>query len=247
MDDELPYRPGGRKALIEGNFKRRCSADIFAELHRKAATGCLSVATPRKRSIFFEKGQPVYARSSVPGERLGELLVRTSKLTQQQLAAAIAKTGPEQKLGTVLVDNGLIGPLELIEGLKLQVTEIVLAVFSLERGEFKFEPQYVDKDLTKLPLKLESVLSEGSTRVDSARLLLRGLGPMDSVLELKTAPVNGHRLAFKDKELLLLDSLKGHRLTLRQICQRSAMPAMSTCQMLYALRAVDAVAPGKSE
>ena len=90
-----------------------------------------------KKCIYMKNGQIVFATSTSSTDRLGEILVRTGKLTRENLEHAIRiykKNAGLKKLGAILVENGLIASKDLFGGLKVQVKDIIFSLFLLGRG-----------------------------------------------------------------------------------------------------------------
>ena len=134
---------------------------MFRALRQASATGRLRVLAPERRTLYFEAGNPVYAVSSALPERLGEFLIRAGKLTPDSLREALALTSLDKKLGTVLVEHRAISPSELVWAIRELVKEIILAVFALESGRYRFEPcDLSGEDIVKLPFKTDTLLGE---------------------------------------------------------------------------------------
>ena len=109
---------------LEGTFKDFGLADIFQLIGLQKKTGVLTVRGEGGRlvTVSFEKGMVVFAdefqRSET--ERLGNVLLRTRRLSQEQLARAMeVQLGTGQRLGYVLIER--------MRALALRGTELATA------------------------------------------------------------------------------------------------------------------------
>ncbi len=120
------------------------------------------------KRVHVDRGEIVFASSSVVGDRLGESLVRAGELTQPQLDIAARALTPTNKLGKVLVEMGCLTPRGLFEAVRRQVEEIVESLFAFERGRFA----------------VTAGLPEGSTRVrlrlPTREFVLQAVGKTDA-------------------------------------------------------------------
>jgi hypothetical protein len=225
-----------------GSLSQLTIIEIFKNLLEQQLTGRLRItAGPWRKVIYFERGHPVFATSSDPADSIGELLVRCGTIRREQLLDAIGKSASLKEVGKTLVSLGLLKPEALIPNLQVQAAAIILSLFALPEGSFVFEPGEVDgEDVIKLKLKTEDLLKEGARRMTDPRLLLRALGSLDATIEARSENGSGLRLSLDPKEESLLLALRGGRSSVRDICQRSKLPALATCQALIAFMAVGA-------
>jgi tetratricopeptide (TPR) repeat protein len=113
----------------------------------------------------------VYAEIRSNPLRIGELLVRTGRITPADLEQARAAQVREQgsrRLGQVLVAMGALGQRELQRVVEQQVGETVFELLSWQEGHFSF----TEEPLTGVPadvmvrIRTETVLMEGARRID---------------------------------------------------------------------------------
>lgn len=119
-------------------------AELFHLLSLFKKTGKLTLnAVDSTGSFFFKNGKIYHASNGRPGPVLGELLVRRHLLSQEELdkALRIQGDGPDwRRLGSILIDLGLVGPDDLDALLREQLQEVVGEFISLESGFFSFKP-----------------------------------------------------------------------------------------------------------
>src|SRR3990172_5215814 len=90
------------------------------------------------KTIYFKEGNIVSASSNLETDRLGEMLMKAGKLSQDQYHQSVERlktTGKRQ--GAALVELGFLKPKELSEGLKYQVQEILYSLFLWNEGSYR--------------------------------------------------------------------------------------------------------------
>ena len=101
-----------------------------------------------ERRLFLEGGRIRFASSSSNDDRLGIYLLLRKRLTLADLKRVGPRVKPGVRLGTVLVEEGVLGSSELSEAILQQVRSIVLGLFDWTEAVYAFvdEPSRVDED-----------------------------------------------------------------------------------------------------
>lgn len=173
---------------LEGRIKDFGLADIFQLIHLQKKTGMLTVKNEQqKATIFFEEGMVVGAdtKDRGPGDRLGELLIKTEKLTNTQLNEALKLQQQHgEKFGKILEEKGWIKKDELIKFLQLQIQETIYRLFLWKEGQYAFEQKNVeyDREYTN-PMNTEFILLEGVRRIDEWPMIQKMIPSLDIVFE----------------------------------------------------------------
>lgn len=164
--------------------------DILQLISLQRKSGLLVLRrTGEEISIGFEQGKVVLADStSRPGEqKLGRLLVRTGKLTEERLEDALRRQRATlQRLGNVLVDLKWVDRETVRRQLTLQIQETIFDLFRWRDGEYDFQPDARvnwDRDFVQ-PLPAENLLMEGARMVDEWPLIERVIPSAGVVLRL---------------------------------------------------------------
>ena len=154
---------------IKGSLKEASLPDVIQLLTLGRRTGCLAVADRQNFGyIYFDEGRLTYASIVNRRDRIGDILVRSGRITAEQLQKAVdAQDGERQvKIGQILVDQGAITRSELESYIRLQIEEAVYYLFTWSSGTFNFEagvrPENEDFLVSINP---ESLLLEGARRV----------------------------------------------------------------------------------
>jgi Domain of unknown function (DUF4388) len=172
---------------LEGTLKVFSLTEIFQMLGLQRKTGVLSVeGEDDSITISFLAGSVVAAESAAHrlDNRLGNLLLRAGYVTQEQLDHVLAiQRETRQRMGFLLVHEGLVAPAELREALRLQISRIVYTAFRWPDGRFHFTQEgAVDYDADHMaPVSTETVLMEAAQIVDEWPLAERKVGDLSNV------------------------------------------------------------------
>src|SRR5512138_2787920 len=101
---------------IKGSLKEASLPDVIQLLFLGRRTGCLALADRHNfGTIYFEDGHIVYAAIVNRRDRLGDILVRSNRITAEQLRQAVDRQEDdrERKLGELLVEMGVLPREEL--------------------------------------------------------------------------------------------------------------------------------------
>ncbi|AUX43091.1 uncharacterized protein SOCE26_045310 [Sorangium cellulosum] len=145
--------------------------DVVALVGQAGWSGELvAVDGAARRSLFFEPGHAVGARSSVEGERIGEVLYRYGALSRAQIYETLAATAPDARFGEVAVKRGLVPRERLYQLLSKQAEEIAYQVLLASEGMFYFLDRFDEEQIaSRQNLPVHALLMEGVRRMDELR------------------------------------------------------------------------------
>lgn len=169
---------------LSGEIAPMSVAWLFQAIRIRSKTGTAifeyvqeKTAAKTVKKVFFRSGDMLYAQSTLLDDRLSDQLLRAEKITRLQydaLSELIVKTGKKQ--GTLLVQLGFITPQDLIDGVKDQVKSIILSLFALRMGSYRFDEG---------PLPLEEIIS---LRMSTGNITLEGVNNLDWQAIRKSLP-----------------------------------------------------------
>jgi len=223
---------------IKGSLKEASLPDVLQLLALGQKTGCLSIADRSNFGyIYFDKGRICYASIVNRRDRLGDILVKNTKITQEQLDAAIAKQSKQRdkKLGELLVSMGTITQPELERYMRVQIEEAVYFLFTWTQGTFNFETEVRPEQQDFLVnINPESLLLEGARRVDEWSLIEKKIPSFDLIFV-----VDKDRLAISESTMTetqqrLLPLLTGTR-DIHQLIEDSGLGEFEVGKALYGL------------
>jgi hypothetical protein len=161
---------------IKGSLKEASLPDVLQLLALGRKTGCLAVADKQNFGyIYFDEGRICYASIVNRRDRLGDLLVKNGRISQDQLQQAVdlQEEFRDQKLGEILVNSGAIKRGDLEEYIRLQIEEAVYFLFTWSSGTFNFEagvrPERQDLPSASIPSRSSSKGPAGWTSGASSR------------------------------------------------------------------------------
>lgn len=145
-------------------------SDLVIWLANRQKTGRLLVQKANVQKTFdIHEGAATRASSNDPREYFGQFLVHLGLLTEDQLQRAF-QTQNETKvlLGRILVMIGIVPEEQVIQTLRIKVSESLLDSFRWREGEFTFfdEPAGEDRPQIELAVPLADIHREGLARAD---------------------------------------------------------------------------------
>jgi hypothetical protein len=226
----------------KGSLDRIPFAKLLRALAKERATGSLFLLREdTKKVVFFEDGAPVFVRSNVLSECLGQVLAQEGLITQEQCdqtLEAIRRTGKKQ--GELLVEMGILSGGNLRYGLQSQLRLKLVDIFTWGDGRFQFKEG---------PLKLEPGLR---LQTDPAAIIVSSLLETADADQAAAAldpvrdrfPVAKDLSAVSDEleddENYFFRSLDGAR-TVDEVVAQAEMEGNADSVVLYALIAAGAV------
>ncbi len=136
---------------------------LLTEIHKQQKTGIITFARDKiRKSIYLKDGMITFASSNLEEDRLGNLLVKDGKITQEQLEESSSMLKKSAKRhGTILVELGYIKPKNLFREVKNQTKEIILSLFLWEDGRFLFKEIETPKEIISLNINMVTLIQEG--------------------------------------------------------------------------------------
>ena len=158
---------------LEGDVRHFFPTEVFQLLQLAQAHGRLELTRARETvDLFFERGRPVFARTSGASVRAGEVLVHKGQLSPDALTAALAEQAgrPGERLGAILVGSGAITPEQLQAAVRETLRRIVYGVLLWREGRFRFHPgERIESEDIQLDLDLDRLILEGLRLADQPR------------------------------------------------------------------------------
>jgi len=155
---------------LKGTLKDFGIADILQLIGQQGKTGQLHLkAREQEVVVAFLNGNIVRAESSTRNKKdlIGTMLVRAELINESQLQFALdTQKRTLQRLGDVLMQQGVVSAEKFKQMVQLQSTETLYRLFSWKTGNYEFEQVDVEADPSFNPLRAESVLMEGFRLVD---------------------------------------------------------------------------------
>jgi len=209
---------------VEGNLSETGFQRILHNLYSLRATGLLHLENNEiKKVVYIRNGYPIFVRSNMVREFLGQILLRTGHLSQEELnkSLEVAKEN-NQRHGMALIEMGLITPQQLNDILRNQVLDKLLDIFSWKYGGYRFvQAREFKANVTSIDLSPANLILQGLREHASREQVLKILEPW-----LGTYPQTAENPLYRFQEIQLsvteqriLENCQG-ALTVREILQR---------------------------
>lgn len=227
---------------IEGPLKELHIDDVFQLMDLGRKTGVLHVTSELRENagtVFFENGWVVGAMIATNPHPLGELLIRTGKVAEEDVVRArtLQTSRPGRRLGELLVEIGAISRRELDRHIRAQVEEVVFELMSWSEGYFRFEEGEPGQTPAEAAFRIapEALLMEAARRIDEwSRIVAKiphqgvvpGLNP-----EQATATAALELVPFEWEVLAAVDGTA----TVREVARRVRQPEFDVAKTLFGL------------
>lgn len=237
-------------ATLTGDLAQLAFARLLSTLATERATGALVVLgredDPRqttngeapKKVVYFRVGVPVYVKSNLVRETLGEILVRSSVIdAETHREAVMHMRAGEGRLGGILLATGAIAPRDLRSALAEQLRTKLFDLFGWDQGQYRFSRRVLPPpEVVTLELGLPEIVFEGVARkVPPQRLLAQLAAHADSYV----VPEPGATERFASLDLvaearLVLRAIDGTR-TLRDLGSVAGKRPAAAAQLVHAM------------
>jgi hypothetical protein len=166
------------QSALEGDLAHFFPSEVLQLLQLAQAVGRLELSRGNERvDLWYERGRPVFARTSGLAVRAGELLMHKGAVTAQALGRALErqKEEPGRRIGQFLVEQGDASSEQVTEAVQEVLRRIVYNVILWRDGRFRFLPGEAaeGEDIT-LDLDLDRLILEGLRLADQERAARTG-------------------------------------------------------------------------
>jgi hypothetical protein len=216
---------------------------LIHSLLSNQATGLLTLRdSDLQKTVYVQEGNLVFAQSTDPDDRLGELLMRKGVLSIRGLehySHEVMTAG--RRLGGFLIERGLITPVELIDGVQDQVREIILSLFSWTRGEYSFRPGPLPtREVITLKMNTLELLWNGMQRIQTWSRIKEAVGGLQSVFQTVDGAEESLNLPLSDREANLLRFCV-KPVSVGEICDTLPGNNFELCRSIWAFQVMGAM------
>jgi Domain of unknown function (DUF4388) len=223
-------------SVLSGDLKAFPLPEIFLMLNNNRKTGVLRCIDGQvTKTVEWENGEIVFARSTRPEDRLGAYLMARGLLTAPQLEEATRNLKEQERLGKALTRLGLIAANDLFAAVRAQVTEIVYSLFHWKEGRFEFEPGAATNEKVSLNSTVMNLIMEGTRRLDElSQVKLKIQNDLMVLAPAKTPQELAKMVQLSEFEKKVLDLVDGRR-NVREVVRLSGKGEFECMQTLYSL------------
>jgi Domain of unknown function (DUF4388) len=221
-------------AAVEGSLAQRDFPHLVQDLAKRRWSGVLVLTHRGVRNVVVHQGRLVFATSSDPDDRLGELLLRRGRISLRQLVDAGRAVRPGQRLGTILVHEGVLTPKELVASVIEHTQEIIYGAFQWTEGRFRLEAGNAPDESITLNMRTPDLILEGIQRIEAWSRVERGMGGIGA--RYLRSPHNqeiARGMNLGAHRLDLLNALETER-SVEDLCASLPLSDFEICQTLWA-------------
>jgi tetratricopeptide (TPR) repeat protein len=223
---------------IRGSLKEASLPDVLQLLALGQKTGCLSIVDRNNVAhVYFERGRITYASIVNRRDRLGDILVKNGKITQEQLDRAIDRQAHERdkRLGELLIEQGSLSQDDLEHYMRMQIQEAVYFLFTWTRGTFNFEADVrPERQDFLVSINPESLLLEGARRVDEWSLIEKKVPSFDLIFMVDRDRLKAAEVELTPEQERIVPLLDGIR-DVTRVIEDSGLVEFDVGKALYGL------------
>ena len=210
---------------------------LLRPLVRSRRTGVLRFRRGKvQKTVYLSEGRLIFATSTDPDDRLGEMLLRKGLVSYRGLEDSVRAIRSGKRQGTILVESGAIRSRDLVEGVSEQVQEIVYSLFGWEEGSYEFlEGPLPSREVIVLRMSTGDLLLEGIRRVAGWNRIRAGVGGLEQSYALSTASAAVMSGVTLNKEELSVVAAIDGTATLEEICAAVRGNDFLVCRTVWGL------------
>ena len=231
---------------FRGDLSTTPLPEVLQTVHHYKVPGVLTATKDGlEKKIFLWGGDVIFASSGDRSDSLGDYLLRTGRITQEQMDESVELlllSFGEKRHGTVLVEMGVLTQQDLFDIVSEQVKSIIFSMFDWTQGEVGFQVgQFKTDELIQLAIPARQIILDGVKAVHDARRLVSFLGPSWTIFDPSYAPTEMGDLTLDVGEIRLLQHVDGVK-TLRDLITLGPGDASHNAKLVYAFYALKLIA-----
>lgn len=227
---------------LQGSLAERDVPDLVHILHQRRFSGVLTLTHGGMgRRVIVQEGRLVFASSSDPDDRMGELLLRQGRITLRQYKDAGDAIVPGKRLGAILVEQGILSPKDLVKIVTEQTQHVIYRSFEWTEGQYRIQEGVESAESITLKISTPDIILEGIRRIESWTRIVRAVGGLDARYERSADYENEMpSLTLSLEKLNLLVNLNDVA-DVETICRESSLGDFEVCRTLWAYRVIGVV------
>jgi CheY-like chemotaxis protein len=230
---------------LRGDVSVFSFADLLQHLASRQGSGSLNIIQgPMQKTIYVSaEGMRLISTSTRKTSSLGEILIRTRKITRAQLDQLLVeqqKTG--KRLGELVSRQGLVTKSDIETALREQAQEEIYDLFSWTEAKFEFsegpEPAK-PKDFPLADVIVDasptSVMLEAARRADELMVIRKTVRDESMIPIRTTKPFVADKLGLNPDLLTAVYSQISGRVGISEVIRLSLYPRFEALRAMYVL------------
>ncbi len=223
--------------MLKGTLDDFTLPDVFRLLSSSHKTGLVEIQrSAGDGKVYFRGGEVYYAESSLTMDPLGQKLVRAHLITDGQLRKALDEQAEtSQRLGEVLVSQGVLQQEQVEGALRQQIEDSVFDLLRWELGEFTWQPDVELEPEVSISVSVENLIMEASRKLEELEVITKKIPSEAAVLAMAAAPPDGAaEINITPEEWRILVLVNGRR-NVVDIAAEAGLDNFSTLRTLFGL------------
>jgi protein-tyrosine phosphatase len=161
--------------MLRGTIGDQKLDDVFRLLSLSEKTGRLEVRRAgNSGELIFGAGDVCRAHSSAFVEPLGERLVRSGRISREEVRVALDRqAGDKRRIGELLMEMGIIDPDDVQTALGDQIIDIAVDLLEWEAGDFIWSPMNELHLDVPVAVSVDRIINEFVRRADDLEMKRR--------------------------------------------------------------------------
>jgi Domain of unknown function (DUF4388) len=225
---------------FKGNISILSLPDILEFLNTSKKTGLLILRRENeKKELYIKDGNVLFAASNLNEDRLGDLILKDGKITQEDYDKSVElMAGKAKRQGKILIEIGAIEPKDLWLWINRQIKKIVFGVFEWSTGEFFFsEGDLPSKENITSDVSIPELVLEGIRNIKNYEAIEQRVPAKDIIF---TQTIFNSPLDLEPHEKHILNLVNGKR-SVDDIISISEIGERETLKVLYLLLTIDLI------
>jgi predicted regulator of Ras-like GTPase activity (Roadblock/LC7/MglB family) len=230
---------------LEGNLEEFNIVAVLQTVASGGMTGTLTVRdTTNKAIISFTEGCIVHATSTLEEDRLGEILIRTRRVTQAQLEKAAQRqlrVDSGKRLGQIMIEAGVIARDDLVMAVQIQILEVMSQLLLWSRGQWRFDfgPPDPNNITPAEAMSVDEILSGQILLLDTVDPVVDRSAVLNAVYDLTPGrSLDSARITLERDQWRVLSAIDG-RTPLREVAHRVGLDPDHVAHIVSELVAVE--------
>ncbi|HEY3226759.1 MAG TPA: DUF4388 domain-containing protein, partial [Planctomycetota bacterium] len=230
---------------LKGDLSTIGLGEVFQMISMSQKEGTLVVedGESRKAIYFGKEGVQLLSTGRRKGFRIGDILVRAGKISQEKLKEVLDRQKTSRRLlGEELVNSGHVTRKDIQEVVRAQIEEEIYDLFLWKRAGFEFiegppveELRDPESHVIRLSFDLNMLLLEAVRRTDEWTRINLKIQGMDCVFEFVAPELRERELAGSNAEALsILERLDGFT-SIHDIIEATLRPRFEVCHLILEL------------
>jgi CheY-like chemotaxis protein len=229
---------------LSGDVSVLSVADVLQHLTSNRKEGALTLVSGENRKTIYisPNGMRLLRTTSRRTSSLGEILIRTRKITRQQLDQFLEeqkKTG--KKLGEIVGRLGIVTKKDIDLALKEQVEEEIFDLFTWPDAQFEFVegPPAIQPDTPLADQVVDAsagaIMLEAARRADELQMIMKVIRNEKMIPMKTTKPIEVTSLGENPDLIQAVYAQVTGRHTIEEVIRRSLYPRFDALRALYLL------------